>query len=182
MARAKRPPPVKLIAGILSRYTDAIEEVQRLLEFHLGPIDHTSPLIPFDMTEYYERDMGTSIKRKFLSFDELIEPERIVRLKLWTNEVEGCFARSGRWKVKRPINIDPGYITLGKLILATTKDYSHRVYLGEGIYAESTLRYYKGDFRAWEWTYPDYRTEEYLKFFRRVREIYFEQLRHAGAY
>ena len=79
--------------------------------------------------------------------------------------------------ISRIINIDPGYLDLSKLILASTKDYKHRIYLTKGIYAEVTLFYQDKTFCPWEWTYPDYKTGEYIEIFNRIRQIYAEQIK-----
>jgi len=177
MGTPKKQPPVKLIVGMLSSFQEALEQARTMLEARFGEIDLVSELMPFQFTSYYAEDMGTTILRQFHSFRQLIDPGSLADAKHATNELEAVLASTGRWPVRRPVNLDPGYITLSKLVLATTKDYSHRLYIGKGIYAECTLRYFNGDFRPWEWTYPDYRTEPYLRFFRKVRELYIEQMR-----
>ncbi len=139
-----------------------------------GPVDHISPLWPFDFTSYYAEESGEGLLRQFLSFAELIDPGKLAEIKLRTNQLEQEHASGGR----RQINLDPGYVDLSKLVLATTKNHQHRIYLGRGIYAEVTLRYTRKSFRPWEWTYPDYRTNHYVEFFNQVRETYLEQLRN----
>ncbi|MFQ5836184.1 MAG: DUF4416 family protein, partial [bacterium] len=120
--------------------------------------------------------MGSNLKRKFISFQALIDPAEIREIKLFTNQFEQDFLHPGTHD--RRINLDPGYLNLSKLVLASTKDYQHRIYLGRGIYAEVTLRYKKEKgFKPWEWTYPDYRTREYLEIFNHLREIYQGQLK-----
>ena len=143
------------------------------LEGLFGPVDMESPLIPFSITNYYTPELGPNLQRKFLSFESLINPQRLAEIKSLTNELEVRFQRQ---ESKRGINIDPGYLEAGKLVLATIKNQQHRIYLGKGIYGEVTLRFRKGRFEPWEWTYPDYRSAPYLKFFNQVREIYLEQL------
>jgi len=116
--------------------------------------------------------MGAGIKRQFVSFTRLILTEQLPAIKLLTNEIEQDLALNG----KRRVNIDPGYLNLAKVVLATTKDYSHRLYLGQGIYGEVTLTYAKGKFNPFPWTYPDYQTQAYRQFFEEIREIYKNQL------
>jgi hypothetical protein len=126
----------------------------------------------FDFTAYYESEMGANLLRKFIAFERPVSPADLAEIKLWTNGVEASFseaAASRRPPVRRPINLDPGYVTLSKLVLATTKDHAHRIYLDRGIYAEVTLRFLKGAFEPMPWTYPDYRTEAYRRFFEGVR-------------
>jgi hypothetical protein len=116
--------------------------------------------------------MGNPIYRCFLSFKKLILPEELVKIKLFTNRIELKYAEEG----KRKINLDPGYMELGKFILATTKDQQHRIYIGGGIYEEITLFYSKKIWQHWEWTYPDYRSEEYKSILGKIREIYRKQI------
>lgn len=168
------PHPAKLIAGIIASSEKAFSASELLLEKEFGPPDYRSVTIPFDFTDYYEKEMGSGLKRRFLSFKRLIDPALLADIKLTANRIEagisGCAAG-----VKRPVNIDPGYITDAKLVLASTKDYSHRIYLGRGIYAEVTLFYKDRSFRSCEWTYPDYRTEAYIEIFNHIRGIFLKQ-------
>ena len=136
--------------------------------------------IPFTFTDYYTKEMGNTIKRFFLSFEKTIKPDDITGIKIKANQLEEIIAGESNAKVSRPVNLDPGYLTTSKIILTTTKDYSHRIYLKDGIYAETTLQYrtVKGggkEFQAMPWTYPDYCTKEYLDFFSQMRKIYLTQ-------
>lgn len=176
MGAIKPVESVKLIVGVLSAAPDLFSQVAQHLTRQFGPIDHPSPILPFEFTSYYEKEMGQGIKRQFFSFEKLIKSENLARIKIWTNQLEVRLARKSlRPGIKRPVNLDPGYLTASKLVLASTKDYSHRIYLSGGIYAEVTLRYLKDRYQAWPWTYPDYQTADYLSFFQRVREIYLGQ-------
>jgi hypothetical protein len=163
---------------MISAYERLFEEATSVLQERFGPVDLKSHIIPFDFTDYYREEMGEGLKRIFISFRQLILPEEIVEIKLHTNRIEEKFLYPGTRN--RMINLDPGYIAAGKLVLATTKDHAHRVYLGKGIFAEATLRFFKGSFRPWEWTYPDYRTDEYIRIFNRIRRIYMQQIRELG--
>ena len=125
-----------------------------------------SETLPFEFTAYYTPEMGPNLLRKFVAFKKLISPERLAAAKIFTNRLEKTYTQKG----KRRINLDPGILTLAKVILASTKDFSHRIYLNSGVYAEVTLLFRKGRFEALPWTYPDYRTEPYLKFFRILRD------------
>ena len=176
MGEAARPRRVKLICGLLAGRTEWLDGARDPLERTFGPVDLESETWPFDCTDYYEEEMGKGLLRRFLSFRELIDPENIVETKHATNRTEKALSDGIPGAPRRPVNIDPGYVDLSKLVLATTKDYAHRVYLRAGIYAEATLRWRGGTFEPWEWTYPDYRTESYLRFFSRVRDLYVEQL------
>lgn len=164
-----RPAPVMLICGILVSRPDLLPDVRRRLEDDFGPVRLESDPIPFVWTRYYEKEMGTDITRKFLTFENLICPGEIARIKLQTNAIEADFARRPDAGVQRPVNLDPGYMDGSRLVLASTKDNSHRIYIGDGIYAELTLSFRKGAFRHYEWTYPDYRSEQYAAFFERAR-------------
>ncbi len=168
MGTAKKPQPVKLFAGILFRKNEHLGEALGKLETALGPIEEQSQTVPFYHTKYYDKEMGENLMRKFLLFEGLIEREFLPEIKLKTNEIERSFAPEG----SRSVNIDPGYIALEHVILATTKGYSHRVYLGAGIYADLTLRYHDGTYRALEWTYPDYGEKGTISIFNEWREQY----------
>ena len=164
--------PVKVIAGFIFSDPGVFEKASYQLTKRLGSIDLESGLLIFNHTFYYNNEMGTGLKRKFLSFKKLKSPEDIYKLKLLTSKIEKAFTVSG----KRKINIDPGYITPGKLILLTSKNYAHRVYLKRGIYADATLVFKDKSYRGHETTYPDYRTKEYRGFFNRARGIYLKSL------
>jgi hypothetical protein len=172
MSEISRPKPVKLIIGILSGIKALLEDIEVSLESRLGKIDLKSEVFNFDFTDYYKREMGLNILRKFLCFKKLIDPEEIPSIKIWTNKLEDEFKQNNKFKVIRPINLDPGYLTHCNLILASTKDYYHRIHLQDGIYAEVTLFYQHEVFKNLPWTYPDFQTEEYKNFFLRARELY----------
>lgn len=174
------PRPVKLIIGMISADLKIFAKAQKFLIKKFGRIDNESQIFPFDKTNYYCEEMGEDLQRKFLSFKKMISPSHLASIKIFTNALEKKLAIGKNFKgknFKRLINIDPGYMTDAKLVLATTKDYSHRIYLGRGIYAEVTLYFKDGSFRYFDYTYPDYRTPEYISFFNEVRKIYLEQIR-----
>lgn len=127
----------------------------------------------FDYTDYYNEEFGSPLKRQFISFKKLINPDELAGIKVATNRLEKKLSHNS----SRIINIDPGYLDMAKLVLATTKDYKHRIYLSKGIYAEVTLRYENKTFQPWEWSYPDYRTAQYLAIFNQIRQIYSSQIR-----
>ncbi len=173
MGEIKIPEPVKLICSIFAGQVKLLDEAQGVLEWIFGPIDYLSDLLPFDHTRYYEPEFGPGLMRRILAFERLIDPGALADIKRTTNNLELRWEMNGR----RQVNIDPGYICLGKLVLASTKDHSHRIYLRDGIYAEVTLRFQGGRFQPWEWTYPDYASPAYCTMFERIREIYRAQLR-----
>jgi len=156
--------------GLLSNDPGILPEVTGLLVRSFGRIDFESALIDFDHTQYYAEEFGQGLKRKFLSFERLVDPEKIYTVKVKTNRLEERFSRNG----KRSVNIDPGYLNLSKLILFSTKDYSHRIYLGRGIFAEVTLFYKNNSYNPLPWTYPDYKTKGYLDIFGDMRMLYKE--------
>ncbi|MEW6687220.1 MAG: DUF4416 family protein [Candidatus Edwardsbacteria bacterium] len=165
--------PAKLICGIIISEKDLISEVESLLQENFGIIDLRSLLIPFDFTDYYKSEMGENLWRQWVSFEKLIASETLPEIKLKTNALENKFSVMG----KRRVNLDPGYIVLSRLVLASTKDFAHRIYLKDGIFAEVTLIYKHKEFRPLEWTYPDYRTEIAIQFFQKVREKYQKEIK-----
>jgi hypothetical protein len=163
------PERVTLIVGMLSSKPELFDEAETELAARYGPVDLRSAVMEFTYTDYYEREMGRDLKRKFVSFEQKIDPGRLAAIKIETNEMERRLAERHPF-VTRPINLDPGYVCGSKLVLASAKDRSQRIYLGQGIYAEITLDFRKHRFVPVETTYPDYRSPEYIDFFARVRE------------
>jgi hypothetical protein len=159
---------VLLIVGMLSRFPALLDRARGALAEEFGPVRRDLGPLPFTFSDYYEPEMGPGLLRVFLAFERPIRPDRLADVKLRTNALEAEFA-GPEWPVPRPINLDPGYLELAKLVLATTKDHAHRLYLRDGIYAEITLSYHDGAFRPMPWTYPDYRSEEYRAFFEALR-------------
>jgi len=177
MGKIRQPPPVKLIVSLFSGDLTLLAVARGALANRFGALDYQSEVLPFDHTSYYAREFGPNLLRQIVAFDELVPPERLAEIKRATNELELTWAVEG----KRRVNLDPGYVSLGKLVLATTKDYSHRLYLGQGIYGEVTLKYEHGAFHAWEWTYPDYGSPRYREIFAEIRQLYADQLRSRTA-
>ena len=159
---------VKLFTGLLAADVNAFTAAKEPLTRAFGRIDFESPVWDFAHTGYYEEEMGRPLKRKFFGFEKCVSMKNIYKAKLRTNLMEKRFSRSGR----RTVNIDPGYLDLSKVVLFSTKDYSHRIYLGGGVYAEVTLFYKDKTFNTWPWTYPDYKTKEYIDMFNSMREDY----------
>jgi hypothetical protein len=167
--------PVKLFAGILVSDSRFFADVERRLTAEFGAIDHRSPVIPFDFTDYYEKEMGDVLDRMFFSFEGLIDAAELPEIKRRTNQLEADIAISSG--LKRPVNIDPGYLENAKVLLASTKNFYHRIYLGGGIFAEVTMHFKNNTFQFFPWTYPDYQSRDYQDFFLRLRQIYRSQLR-----
>lgn len=180
MGEPQEPLRVKLIAGLLVGDESLLARARESLAEQFGVIESVSDVWPFVMTQYYEKELGSRICRQFVSFAEPFAMDGIADVKLATNALERRLASElGRPPDERPVNIDPGYITLGSLVLATTKPQSHRIYLGRGISAEVTLGYESGGWRAWPWTYPDFAASTYHAFLSEVREN-LKQQRRAG--
>jgi hypothetical protein len=172
MGKAGEPQKVKIFVGVLIAQLPFLSQVCQLLEEKLGTVDLSSQALDFNFTDYYEAEMGTGLKRVFLGFSDLVTPDRLVDVKLLTNNLERTLSEAG----KRQVNLDPGYLTAAKVVLASTKDHAHRLYLGRGIYGEVTLVFRQKQFQPLAWTYPDYRTEAYHEFFRQLRSTYMRQL------
>ncbi len=170
MGNAAEPEPAKLFVGMLAQDPAWLDRATALLEECFGPVELASDTFDFDYTDYYESEMGAGLKRRFVSFERPVRLDDIVGIKLATNDLESRLAKEIDSTVSRPVNLDPGYLTHAKVVLATTKDYSHRIYLGRGIYAEVTLHYHKGEYQPCEWTYPDYRSTDYGRFFLEMRK------------
>jgi hypothetical protein len=166
--------PVKLFVGIITSLPELIATVEDRLAEACGPIDVRSEVFPFDATHYYDREMGHPLRRRFVGFRSLIAPGEIAALKIRTNELEAALARD-RTAVARPANLDPGYLEESKIVLASTKNYYHRIYVSDGIYAEVTLYWRDKSWHSLPWTFPDYRGGRYDGFFTELRRIYRSQ-------
>jgi len=173
MGITKAHRPVKLIVGFIFKEEEAFDLAKVILRKKFGEIDFESQTLLFNHTDYYQEEFGKGLKRKFTGFKHLIPPQALPKIKTAANKIEEKISGGTR----RLINIDPGYLDLSKLILASTKDYKHRIYLDKGIYSEVTLFYQGKTFRPWEWTYPDYKTGEYIAIFNQIRKIYAGQIK-----
>jgi hypothetical protein len=180
LAQARPAEPARLVVGGLSSFPDAWAEARRELEALFGPVDLDAGPLPFGFTDYYAAEMGAGLQRWLASFSRLVGQHAISGIKGTTNRIESELAAAGRWPAARPVNLDPGYVTLGKLVLASTKDQVHRIAVSPDIYAEVTLRFVGGRFVPCDWTYADYRQEQYLEFFGRVREALRAELRRGA--
>jgi hypothetical protein len=171
------PQPVKLLVALLSadRALHVLTITQ--LEQLYGPTDMASEVFPWKTTDYYRAEMGENLLRTFVAFQRLISPEELVHIKLETNSLELSLSSAASPQSPRRVNLDPGYLDAAKLVLASTKNQAHRIYLSQGIYAEVTLLYHHGAFHPFIYTYEDYRWPETHAFLRKVRARYLEQLR-----
>jgi hypothetical protein len=177
MAELRLPDPVLLVIAAFSRHPPALAWARERLEQLFGPIALSSPPFDFNQTSYYEPEMGPNLRKEFLVFRELVAPEVLPDIKQRTNSLERELASSGDYAEPRPLNLDPGLLSLGKFCLATTKDQAHRIYLRDGIFAEVTLHYQAGAFVPWPWTYADYRQESVRAFLQEARDYYRQRLR-----
>ncbi|MBW2636769.1 MAG: DUF4416 family protein [Deltaproteobacteria bacterium] len=172
MSEPKISDPVKLISSIFSGNSLLVGEVIRRLSRKFGTIDFISEYMSFEYTGYYATEMGDPLVRRFISFEDLVDPTSLPDVKLYANEIEKEFSKGE----KREVNIDPGYLSEGHLLLATGKRYAHRPYLRDGIYADLTLLYKRGAFQTLEWTYPDYAGSEIINALVSIRRQYLMKL------
>jgi hypothetical protein len=177
MWELKEPAPVKLIIGILAADKRCMEAAVDAAGKQFGKIDLQSDAWPFTQTSYYKEETGENILRKFVSIEKLIDPGELADVKHKTNEIERELAENLKAGLPRPVNLDPGFIEPSKLILATTKNYSHRIYIGKKMYAEVTLIFDGGKWQSLPYTYPDYKSSGYHNFFNKVRRRLLEQLK-----
>jgi hypothetical protein len=167
--------PVKLFAGVLLGAGGLPGKIEDRLVTEFGRVDHRSKRIPFENTNYYSGEMGHVIDRVFFSFENLIEADELAAIKTKTNRIEDEH-RNPSARVYRPVNADPGYLEEAKIVLASTKNFPHRIYLGQGIFGEVELHFENNTYQFLPWTYPDYKSREYQDFFLHVRQIYRAQL------
>jgi len=176
MTQAKPFTPAKLICGMISGREESFRIGEERLIECFGPIDFRSPVFPFATTDYYEKEMGPALKRAFLSFERLVPPDGLSAIKLQTNVLEGEI-RAALAADDRVVNLDPGILTSSALIMATAKNFAHRVPLSGGIYAHLEFLFTKTGVKTLDWTYPDFRGEGYQNFFLDVRKIFMKQVR-----
>ncbi len=178
MGKIKKPYKVKLVISLLTNEEDYITSSTKELEKNFGEIEEISEKFIFNHTTYYEPEMGKGLFRKFVVIKPLKDREHIADVKIITNSIEDKFSVDG----KRKINIDPGYISLENFILFTTKNYTHRIYLEKGIFADLTLIFQNKNFQPLQWTYPDYSEEIIRNYFKKVRDRYKEQLKNENEF
>lgn len=162
------PMTAKLVIGVFLKEKQFLEPIAEKLCGHFGPVDLVTHWMPFDYTDYYVREMGGPLFRRMFSFKNLVEQEQLPDIKRMTNALETEFAHESG----RRLNIDPGYMLPERFVLATGKNYAHRIYIGKGIYADLTLMYVNGAFQTLPWTYPDYADQTMLAHLARIRRIY----------
>lgn len=174
MGTPKEPNPAKLFMSLITSEDDILRQGVEDLRLAFGEVDFISERFPFNFTDYYAQEMGGNLFRHFITFEPLIPIPLLPNIKQTTHGLEKKYATSHG---DRRMNIDPGYICLEHVILATTKGYTHRPYLRDGIYADLTLIYRNRSFQPLEWTYPDYRQAEVILLFNQFRKKYVEDLK-----
>ena len=175
MSRPQTPKPAKLVIGFFLKEKDLVVPVVKALIEKFGPVDIASSWLPFNFTTYYEPEMGKPLFRRMLAFETLIKQSALSEIKLITNDLELEYLKNS----KRMVNLDPGYMLRERFVLATGKNFSHRIYIGQRIYADLTLIYSKGRFIKLPWTYPDYAEQNMLIYLERVRNKYVIDLKQA---
>jgi hypothetical protein len=167
---------VKLFCGLIFSQTAVAEKVKAFLAEQFSAIDSQSAVIPFALTDYYQVEMGAPLFRQFVSFQELLSPEKLPQTKIFTNKLEKQLAIAGN----RTVNLDPGYMSDANVIIATCKNHYHRVPLKRGIYAHLEYVLKNKQLSFLPWTYPDFQTEPYLAFFRQLFVLFKENSRIAA--
>jgi hypothetical protein len=176
MAEVKPFTPAKLVIGLITGQEAAIGRTEQALTAAYGPTDLRSAALSFNRTDYYQREMGQGLCRLFLSFSSLVPPESLPAIKVRTNSLEEEI-RGGLGLPGRVVNIDPGILTASALIMATAKNFAHRIPLSQGIYGHLELLFSKHAVRLLPWTYPDFQQEAYQRFFLEVRQAFLRQLK-----
>ena len=177
MGVPSQPPKVLPLLAAFSRYDEALDWARQQASQDWGAVILESPRFEFTETDFYQQEMGPDLRKTFFAFETLVDPGALPDLKLQTNDWEQQYGNSHEHREPRPLNLDPGYISEGKLVLASTKDHAHRIYLRDGIFAEVTLGYRSRSWKMQEWTYPDYRREDFHQFFAACRAYLREQRR-----
>jgi hypothetical protein len=177
MSEPQAPDPVKLVIGAVTPDRALLEQVAPELERRFGPLDIVSVWMPFDRTDYYAAEMGPVLWRRMMAFKRLVDPGRLAGVKIATNELECRWTEAGR----RRVNLDPGILSRERFVLATGKNFSHRIYLSEGIWADLTLVFHHGGFDSLPWTYPDYAAPQMRALLAMIRDKYCLDLKAATA-
>jgi len=177
MWEIRQPQPVKLIVGILAADQDCLKSAVNTICSEFGESDFTSEAFAFNRSDYYKNETGDNILRQFVTFKELIDPGELALIKHRTNKLEEKLANELDTGLARPVNLDPGILELAKLVLASTKNFSHRIYIGENIWAELTLSFAQGKWHSYPYTFPDFVNDRYHEFLSMAREKLLEQIR-----
>jgi hypothetical protein len=170
MRELRCPVPAYFFVAMLCQDNLLLSRAKDELITFFGPVDYESAANPFLYTDYYEKEFGKDLKRQFVFFARPRDPHEIVEAKKITVQLEESMGRGKGGRIVRQVNIDPGYLTQAKLVLASSKDFSHRIYLGSGVFAEVTLSFKEGSYRPHSYTFPEYRDESNIALFNRMRE------------
>ncbi|MFM9115123.1 MAG: DUF4416 family protein [Planctomycetota bacterium] len=173
MAPPELVTPVKLLIAILWSTADSLAAALQELEKNWGAIDHSGADIPFEITDYYQAEMGLDLKRRLVTCDPLIPPEAIRHYKLRCNQLEAELASSRG----RTVNLDLGFLDHNKLVLASCKYAGQKIHLGDGIYADLIARYEGGRYQPFAWSFPDFKDGRYDEDLLQIRQRYLQQLR-----
>ncbi|MBI2358247.1 MAG: DUF4416 family protein [Deltaproteobacteria bacterium] len=177
MGFPREPKPVKIFVALLASSEDLFASVEARLTRLFGALETASGVWAWELSGYYTKEMGRGLRRKFLSFTPLVAAEKLPEIKLAAQKIEAEYLSTSGERQGRTVNADPGYLDMGKVVLASTKPAPHRLYLREGIYGEVTLLYYNGAFHPFDYTYADYRWPQTLAYFADLRALYVNQLK-----
>ena len=163
----------KLIIGFIYNTVENFERALKIMTDKFGPVDFMTEEFSFtnEFSSYYDEELGGEARRRIVSFERLVDPTLQADIKTFTNSVEADFSIDEN----RKVNIDPGFLSHGRLLLATTKKTGFRIPLKDGIYTELTLYYARGAWQKLPWTYRDYQSERVQTFLTTVRKRYLEQ-------
>jgi len=168
MSSPEKINPVKLFVGCIYSDENVLQNTKNLLEKKIGPFDFESDIFSFSTpTKYYENEMGENLKKIFLSFKNLVCPTFLADAKNITNDLENELSLNNR----RTINLDAGYIDYNKVVLASYKYGSQKIYIGKNVWADLTLFYSKGTFSSFSWSFPDFKDDKYYKTLFKIREL-----------
>lgn len=171
MAAPQKIDLVKLFVAILYRDAKPLDNALERLKFSWGEVDFVSEPYPFDLTNYYEPEMGSTLSRRLVSLKTLVSPEFLPEQKLFTNQIEDDLAIDG----KRTVNLDVGYLDHNKVVLASLKGAGQKIYLRLGVYADLAARYKSGTYQPFEWSFPDFKDSRYGRDLLTMRELFLAQ-------
>jgi hypothetical protein len=172
LSKPKEPLPAKLVIALIYKERLVAQTGWKTIEKTWGALDYLSEVRPFDYTSYYEKEMGRPLYRRWATFGDLVSQDKLADIKWQALDIEKQWVRDQR----RQLNLDPGLITAERLVLATGKNFSHRIYLGKGIWGDLTLLFIKGTYQPLPWTYPDYRDSQSIWMFNKIRERYLREV------
>jgi hypothetical protein len=175
MGTAREPKPAKYFMALLSADPKLLDDIENELSSILSGIDGRTEPVPWTASDFYAKEMGPGLLRRFISFSQLRSPQDLAAIKVQTQTLEAAHRTFGTGG--RRINCDPGYLDAFKIVLGSTKNAGQRIYLQSGIYGEVTLLYHDAAFYGLEYTYRDYLWPDTLAFFAQLRSRYLSQLR-----